>query len=115
MVVRERHSSDELWRRVRGLEGQIVYTLKRREPNAIENVTDNTIVIRDRRSRPSRESVEEVYNLVWADGEFRVYEGRQGVYVYAVVPAIVLAAAPEQLERVDDGGLTGIRLRRAQP
>ena len=38
-------SENELWERVRGLEGETVYTIKQRNPNRILCVTDNAVVI----------------------------------------------------------------------
>ena len=38
-------SDDELWARVRGLEGKTVYTCTRQNPNKILRVTDNRVEI----------------------------------------------------------------------
>ena len=38
-------SENELWRRIRGLEGKTVYTCTRRNPNKILRVTDNRVEI----------------------------------------------------------------------
>ena len=112
MTGRNELSTAELWRRVRGLEGRTVYTLNRQNPNVIERVKENHIIIQDRKSQPTRESLEEVYDRVSADGVFRVREGRQAIHVYAVVPAIVLAALPEQVRATVGSGPVGIELIR---
>ncbi len=104
-------SSEALWSRVRSLEGQTVYTLKIRKPNVIKKVTEDRVIIRDRRSTPTREQVETVYNHVWKEGVFRVHEGNwsgPANVILGVVPAIVLAAVPEQIQLIPDQGLAGI-------
>ena len=114
MINRDKLSSAELWRHIHQLEGQTVYTLKTRQSNYIERVTENSVIIRNRKSQPSRLEIETIYDYAWRHGECRLYamdwKGPPSK-IYAVVPAIVLAAAPDQLEQIHDGGLTGIRLR----
>ena len=114
----KRLSSEELWSRVRGLEGQTVYTLKVRRPNTIEEVTEDRIIIRGRKSTPTRKEVETVYSTVWDAGVFRVHEGNwrgPASFVYSVTPAIVLAAVPEQVQAIADDVPVGIEHRPGAP
>ena len=107
-------NSQELWERVTTLEGQTIYTLKHRRPNFVEQVSDNRIQIKGRKSKPTRAEVEVVYENLWRTGEFRL-QLRDWIgelnHILRVVPAIVLAAIPEQAEIIHDDGLSGIRLK----
>lgn len=111
----EKLEREELWQRVRNLEGRTVATLKVGKANFVESVSEDRISITRRNSQPTRTQVNDVYDNVWEKGEFRLYGGNwrgQSQFIWAVVPAIVLAAVPDQLEKINDDGLSGIRLKK---
>lgn len=62
-------NENELWQRVRGLEGQIVYTLDQQRPNRILRVTDEVIEIQNRGTRPTRDDVLQVYRELHRRGQ----------------------------------------------
>ena len=107
-------NSQELWERVTALENQTIYTLKHRRPNFVEEVGDSSIRIKGRRSRIARAQIEQVYDNLCRIGEFRMglrdWTGKIN-RLRRVVPAIVLAAVPEQAEMIHDDGPSGIRLK----
>ena len=105
---------EELWQRVRALKGQTVYTLERHSSNHIQDVSDSNVIISARRSRPSRAEIVGAYEVVCMSGELRISAGWKGGtrWMYSVTPAIVLAAVPDQVEIIDDGGLSGIKLKK---
>lgn len=108
----EHLTSAKLWSKVKGLEGKFVYTLRRENPNFVSLVTDSKIVIRDRTTFASRRQIEVGYNTLWQQGELRVGSGRwmgSSRSMLYLVPAILLAAVPDQVAKTTDG-ISGVRL-----
>ena len=91
-----------------------MYTLAQRRPNVIEHVTVQHVIIKDRKSEPTKAEIEDAYSAVWRDGELRLRAGswNRSSFMLRVVPAILLAALPDELEKIDDDGPSGIRLKR---
>ena len=104
---------EELWEKVRALKGQTLYTLKRHSPNHVQDVSDMEVTISQRSSRLRRADIVGAYEVVCMSGELRIRAGWKGgpSYLYSLVPAIVLHAVPEQIEKITDGGLSGIKLK----
>ncbi len=101
-------SDSELWKHVRKLEGKTVYTIKRRIPNRISNVTDNRVVIKDKSTKPSHAQITSLYHQVHKTGE--VISRDAWRFTYAVTYAILVEAVPDEIEAVPGKDL-GIRLR----
>lgn len=107
-------NEDELWNRVKGLEKKVVYTVERKRPNKVEEVTDKEIIITDRVSHIARKEVVDAYEHLWRMGELMPGKGDCGRFIHSVTPAILKAVDPEQVEVVHRGGeerFSGIRLR----
>lgn len=62
-------SDDELWDRVKKLEGKTVFTIVQKKPNKVLRVTDREVIIEGRATRPSREFIVKVYRYLWRNGE----------------------------------------------
>ena len=116
-------SENELWERVRGLSGRTVYTIERQRPNRISGVTDESIAIADRTTKPTREDIFQVYREVWQRGEITGEDlyGDQSIlgHPYArktgrIIVAVLASAVPEEIQgvrRSKTQRLSGIRLR----
>ena len=112
MTNRNQLSPDELWQRIRDLEGRTVLTLKTLKPNRVQAVTGGSVRVEGRSKPVPGKQVQDAYDEVCTTGEFRVRYGHAGrTFVYSLVPALLLDACPDQLERIGDGGPTGIRLK----
>lgn len=102
-------SEVQLWDRVRSLEGRTVFTLVRRKPNKVVKVTDTGVIIDGRRSRITRRKIATAYKFLWQDHHLQLAKEGEGPFFYAVVPAILRSALPEQIEAIP--GVLGIRLK----
>ena len=109
--------SDELWLRVRSLEGRTVCTIERREANAVVQVTGSEVKLaKGGKPRTSvlRSDVENTYQYLVRNGEVtkedftKVAGHRPHGRVGRVVLAILRDAVPEQVEEVRRG--SGVRL-----
>ena len=116
-------SENELWERVKGLSGCTVYTIERQRPNRISGVTDESIAIADRTTKPTREDIFQVYREVWQRGEITGEDlyGDQSIlgHPYArktgrIIVAVLASAVPEEIQgvrRSKTQKLSGIRLQ----
>ena len=114
-------SDSALWERVRGLEGETVYTLVRRNPNRIIRVTDNRVEIEGRRTGPFREDIFCVYQHLHRVGSVTREDlyGEESIlgHPYAkktgrIIVAILARAVPDEIEVIPASErLSGIRLR----
>lgn len=110
-----RLSNDSLWARMKSLEGRCVYTLKYRRPNPIHKVNDDRVVVEGRKSVIPRSQVEDAYNALWQDGRLEIgaHQWSGGAsYLWYLVPALLLEALPDQVEKLPPGSLSGIRVRK---
>ncbi len=107
-------NDNEVWDRVQQLQGKTIFTLVRKKPNFIKEVTGNAVVIDGRRSRPTRSQIVYAYRHLWKHGELRPKEGnwKDPIFIWSIVPAILLAAIPEQFAKVGDLGLSGIHIKK---
>lgn len=99
---------NELWKRIKGLQGQTIYTLKRRQPNKILRVTDNAVVIENRKSKPSRKQICELYHLMYEKKEVTTDSPQE--FTLAVTYAILVKAVPDEIEDIPEKTIR-IRLR----
>lgn len=116
-------NENEFWQRVRGLEGETVYTLERQNPNRILRVTDEDIEIENRGTRPIRDDVLQVYRELHRRGEITGDDlyGENSVVGHElahksgrIMMAILARAVPEEISiirRSKTERLSGIRLR----
>ncbi len=114
-------NDEELWERVRGLEGETVYTLKQRKPNKILSVTDDSVEIKDRSTKPSREDIFCVYQHLLRTGKVTKKDlyGNASILGDAlarktgrIIMAILARAVPDEIEPIPaNERLSGIRLR----
>lgn len=102
-------NDNKLWEHIKGLEGKTIHTLKRRKPNKISSVTDNTVVIANRKSKPSRAKISSLYKQVHKTNEVVSCDAQ--LFTYAVIYAILVEALPGEIEAIP-GKPLGIRLRR---
>jgi len=116
---------DELWARVKHLEGQTVYTIERGVPNIVANVTNTEVKLikntgERRLSTPHKEDIVNTYNYlityhqVTKDDFDKIPESRQWGFVGYIILAILRDAVPEQIEefhRSKHLPLCGIRLK----
>jgi len=116
---------DELWARVKHLEGQTVYTIERGVPNIVANVTNTEVKLikntgERRPSTPHKEDIVNTYNYlttyhqVTKDDFDKIPESRQWGFVGYIILAILRDAVPEQIEefhRSKHLPLCGIRLK----
>ena len=100
---------------MRRLRGEIVYTIERKMPNPIEEVTDSYVRIKGRKSRPTREEIEYAYEWLWEHKSLYVKKGGFDRFIYQVTPAILLHAVSDQVVVVhrsgNPEGYSGIRLK----
>ena len=114
-------SENELWQHIRKLEGETVLTLKRRNPNKILSVTNDSVEIKDRSTKPSREDIFCVYQYVHRVGrvtrEDLYGEGSILGHPYArktgrIIMSILARAVPDEILPIPaNERLSGIRLR----
>jgi predicted RNase H-like HicB family nuclease len=105
-------TAHELWALVRALEGKSIYTLVKRSPNLIEEVTNSEIKIRGRRSAVPRWQVNRGFEQLTRTGELLVKKRHSpDTWTLFVVPALLYVALGEdrQLELIP--GNAGIRLK----
>ena len=113
-------SDDELWSRVKQLEGETIYTIVQKKPNKVLRVTDSEVIIEGRTTRPSRRFVVRVYRYLCRNGEVT---GRDWIKICGnefcgkvgrITLAILVRAIPDQVESFtrDERGLSGIKLRK---
>lgn len=114
-------NENELWQRVRGLQGQIVYTPDREKPNRILLVTYGMIEIENRATRPTRDDVLQVYRQLQQRGEITGEDlygessivGDQLAHKSGrIIMAILARAVPEEIcviKRSKTERLSGIR------
>ena len=90
-----------------------MYTIARRRPNPVRQVTEDVVIIEGRVSRLPREQIVAAYNRLTTYGEFRTNDRRspEPGYVWSAVPAILVAALPDQIEIIPHGRPSGIRLK----
>jgi len=115
-------SDSELWKRVKGLEGETIYTLKRRKANKILSVDAHWVVIERRATKPSREDIFSVYKYLRRAGEVTkedllggasILKHPYGKKVGSIIKAILARVVPEEIEVIPETeGVTGIRLRK---
>ena len=99
-----------LWSRVRNLIEQTILTLERGEPNIIAEVSERSVRVYGRRTRVGQAHVFRVYEALLNSGEYRHGDAQR--FTWALAPAIVLMALPDQVEKIVDDGRAGIRVRR---
>lgn len=116
-------TEDELWQRVRQLEGQTVYTLVRQSPNPISRVTENMVEIQGRITTVNREDLWCVYwglhqrGQITADdlyGEKSIVDHPLAKKTGRIMMAILATAVPEEIDIIRRRGLdrlSGIRRR----
>lgn len=116
-------TENELWQRIRRLEGQTVYTLDRRRPNRISRVTDAAVEIESRATKVAREDLWVVYDGLYQRSRItgedlygdrsilgHPYAGKAG----RIIMAVLADAVPEDMEvirRSRAERLSGIRIR----
>ena len=116
-------NENELWQRIRGLQGQIVCTLDQQRPNRISRVTDEMIEIENRGTRPARQDVIQVYRQLHRRGEITGNDlyGESSIVgdqlankSGRIIMAILARAVPEEIcviKRSKTERLSGIRLK----
>lgn len=116
-------NADQLWERVRRMQGQIVYTIDRGNPNRIPRVTDDAVEIENRATSPTRDDIVRVYEALHVRGEItgRDLYGDQPIlgHPYAnkvgrIIIAILVKAVPDEIEAIHRDKthrLSGIRLK----
>jgi len=106
---------NELWDRVRGLQGEIIYTIEHSKANMIHEVTDSYVRIKGRKSRPTRREIEYAYEWLWKHKSLHVKKGGFDVFIHQVTPAILLYAVPDEVAKVPNNensdGYSGITLK----
>ena len=106
-------SSDEFWARIKTLKGKTVFTPQRGQPNRDLKVTEDRVSAEGRKSKPTKAQIYWAYEKVWRDGKLLVTEAEwlRNRRVLSFTLGILLAAFPDELEKKNDGGPFGIRLR----
>ena len=104
-------SHNELWERVRRLEGKTVYTKTRQIPNKVLRVTKNWVVIEDKGSVSftSKAGIFEKYHTLIKDGYLIGKSGEDGMMKanfydgrYVIMP-ILHEALPNETEQIKGG------------
>ena len=96
------------WKRVKGLEGKIIYTIVKNKPLSVVEVDENKLTISGRKSDIlffGEWGLYENYHILYRDG--RVKPGDNASASSATI-AIILAAVPDEAVKGDN---TEIRLR----
>lgn len=116
-------TEDQLWRRIRDLQGQTIYTIVRQSPNPISRVNDDRVEINARATTVSRGDLWLVYQELHRRGQVTrddLYGARSIVgHPYAkktgrVMMAILARAVPEEIQVIRPNRLqrlSGIRRR----
>lgn len=118
-------SDNELWERVKYLEGKTVCTIERRVPNIVVQVTDTEVRLAKntgelRPTTPIKSDIVNTYRYLFAHGQItgddfeKIPEYRPWGKVGRIVLAILRDAIPDQIEdfrRVPSKSLSGVRLR----
>ena len=116
-------SENELWGRIRGLEGETIYTIQQCKPNRVSRVTADKVEIEGRAALPSREDILCVYQYLQRRGEVTGEDlyGNASILGDAlanktgrVIMAILARAVPDEIEAIKRSKterLSGIRLR----
>jgi len=112
-------TKNALWKRIKKLKGKIIYTIEEKEKNEIIDVTSNEIIIKDRQSRPTKDDIWRVYELLWIEKRLNKNNTPQDLFsdkkVARIIYAILAEAVPEQIKAVSQqespDGLSGIMLR----
>ncbi len=113
-------SEEELWSRIKNLEGKTIYTIKQRRRNHILKVTDWEVIIEGRRTRPSRKYIYNVYRYLHKHGEItkddfvKICGNEICKKVGRITMAILASALPDEVEAFtcNERGLSGIRLKK---
>ena len=118
----------ELWEKVKGLQGRTIYTIQRRIPNTVSQVTATEVrLLKDtgerRPSTPRRSDIVNTYYYSVRYGRVtgkdfdKIPESRYWGFVGRAILAILRDAIPEQIEEFHRGlsePLSGIRLKANQ-
>ena len=99
----------ELWDRVKALEGKTIYTIELRMPNTVKKITANEIKLlksngKSRKATPTREDIINTYRYLVLNqqvtvGDFGKIPGYHSYrYIISIVLAILRDAVPEQIE-----------------
>lgn len=118
-------TANELWERVKRLEGRTIYTIQQRKPNTVSQVTAAEVRLlkstgEPRPSTPHKEDIVNTYNYlvthcqVTKDDFDKIPESRRWGFVGYIILAILRDAIPEQIEefhRSERCRLCGIRLK----
>lgn len=106
----EKLTDTELWQRVKGLEGQTVWTLARPSRNKIVEVTTQKVVFEGSRTSVPRTDICGAYEELWQEGTLWADKGstahghKGDYYLWSVTPAILLSAVPDQVEPIREQG-----------
>jgi hypothetical protein len=109
-------TENELWQRVRQLQGKTVYTIEQNRPNVIEEVTAEKVIIKGRQSPIRKIEAWDAYEELWVRGKLQIGKGggKRRRFIYYVTAAILRDAVPEQVEVIRRGKterFSGIQLK----
>lgn len=115
-------SNDELWLRIKQLEGKMVRTIVLRKENKVLEVTERELLIENRNTAPSREFITRVYRYLYRHGQVtgdnweqicgNEFCGKVG----RITLAILAEAVPDQIEAFvpsEKGKKSGIRKKQS--
>lgn len=103
-------SDDELWGKIKKLEGQTVCTLARPSSSKIVEVTTKKIIFEGSRTPVSRKDIYAAYEELWQEGSLwadkgNTAHGHKGdYYLWSVTPAILLKVLSDQVEPIKEQG-----------
>ena len=122
----EKLTKEDLWGRVRRLEGTTVLTIQHQNENPIWQVSPDKVYIRytdgvSQKTRPTKEQIWATYKYLWTHCQVTHHDFENALHgilnkrVARIVPAILTTAVPEQIEAFKRGpGVprSGIRLKK---
>ncbi len=103
-------SDDELWGRIRKLEGQTVSTLARPRSSKIVEVTPKKVIFEGSRAPVLRKDIFAAYEELWREGSLwadkgNTAHGHKGdYYLWSVTPAILLKVLSDHVEPIKQQG-----------